>query len=155
MPNPRILIVEDEDTVRLAMEATLRREGYETFSVPDAEQAMDILQRSPVDLIITDMHLPGASGIELLHKTRANYRNTAVIMMTAFGTVQSAVEAMKSGAYDYVTKPVHSYELKILVKRFLDHHRLIEEVDVLRSCLDQRYGFENIIGSSATLISGR
>jgi two-component system, NtrC family, response regulator len=152
MPNPRILIVEDEDTVRLAMEAALRKEGHDTLSVSDAEQAMDILQRSPVDLIITDMHLPGASGIELLHKTRANYPSTAVIMMTAFGTVQSAVEAMKSGAYDYLTKPVHSYELKILVKRFLDHHRLIEEVDVLRSCLDQRYGFDKIIGSSATLM---
>ena len=152
MPNARILIVEDEDTVRLAMEAALRNEGYETLAVPDAEQAMDILQRSPVDLIITDMHLPGASGIELLHKTRANYPSTAVIMMTAFGTVQSAVEAMKSGAYDYVTKPVHSYELKVLVKRFVDHHRLTEEVDVLRSCLDQKYGFENIIGSSESLM---
>jgi two-component system NtrC family response regulator len=72
--------------------------------------------------------------------------------MTAFGTIQSAVEAMKAGAYDYITKPVHPYELRALVGRALEHHRLIEEVNVLRSCLDRKYGFESIIGSSATLL---
>jgi two-component system NtrC family response regulator len=72
--------------------------------------------------------------------------------MTAYGTIQSAVEAMRSGAYDYITKPVEPYDLRALVSRALDHHRLIEEVQVLRSCLDQKYGFENIIGSSGSLM---
>lgn len=153
MPNHRILIVEDEDTVRFAMEGVLRKEGYETISVPDAEQAEGILQRTHVDLVITDMHLPGASGIDLLRRVRKENPSAGVIVMTAFGTVQSAVEAMKSGAYDYLTKPVHSYELKVLVHRFLDQRRLVEEVDVLRSCLDDKYGFENIIGSSRVFMS--
>ena len=72
--------------------------------------------------------------------------------MTAFGTVQTAVEAMKAGAYDYLTKPIHPYELKTLVRRSLEHHRLLEEVQVLRSCLDEKFGFEAIIGSSAALL---
>src|SRR6478672_10802426 len=72
--------------------------------------------------------------------------------MTAFGTVQTAVEAMKAGAYDYLTKPIHPYELKSLVKRSLEHHRLLEEVQVLRSCLDEKFGFEAIIGSSPALL---
>jgi DNA-binding NtrC family response regulator len=72
--------------------------------------------------------------------------------MTAFGTVQTAVEAMKAGAYDYLTKPIHPYELKTLVKRSLEHHRLLEEVQVLRSCLDEKFGFEAIIGSSPALL---
>jgi two-component system NtrC family response regulator len=152
MGNSRILIAEDEDTVRHVMDAVLRKQGYETTSVSNAEQAMEVLQRSPVDLIVTDLHLPGASGIELLKKARGIYGETAVIVMTAFGTIQSAVEAMKAGAYDYLTKPVHPYELTELVSRALNHRKLTEEVELLRSCLEQKYGFENVIGSSACLM---
>src|SRR5689334_12943373 len=112
MASARILIAEDDQTVRQATEAVLKKEGYDTICAPDAEQALDILQRSRVDLIITDLNLPGASGIELLRKARMIYTGTAVIVMTAYGTIQSAVEAMKAGAYDYLTKPIHSYELK-------------------------------------------
>jgi DNA-binding NtrC family response regulator len=152
MANPRILIAEDEDTVRHVMEAVLRKQGYATTSVSNAEQAMEVLQRSPVDVIVTDLHLPGASGIELLKQARGIYSETAVIVITAFGTVQSAVEAMKAGAYDYLTKPVHPYELTEVVSRALDHQKLTEEVELLRGCLEQKYGFENIIGSSACLM---
>src|SRR5215467_7088104 len=81
-----------------------------------------------------------------------DYPETAVIVMTAFGTIQSALESMKAGAYDYITKPIHPYELKAIVKRSLDHHRLLEEVQVLRSALDRKYGFEEIIGSSPVLL---
>src|SRR6516225_5626130 len=102
MTTPRILIAEDEDTVRQVTEAVLKGEGYDTIGVPDAEQALEALQRDRVDLIITDLHLPGASGIDLLKKARAIYPGTAVVVITAFGTVQSAVEAMKAGAYDYL-----------------------------------------------------
>ncbi len=152
MASARILIAEDDDTLRQVMEAVLRKEGYETICASDAEQATEILQRSPLDLIITDLHLPGASGIDLLKKARSIYSETTVIVMTAFGTIQSAVDAMKAGAYDYLTKPVHPYELKALVSRALEHHSLIEEVNRLRICLDQKYGFESIIGSSDRLM---
>jgi two-component system NtrC family response regulator len=81
-----------------------------------------------------------------------DYPETAVIVMTAFGTVESAVDAMKAGAYDYITKPIHPYALKALVKRSIEHHQLLEEVQVLRSCLDRKYGFEEIVGSSPSML---
>jgi two-component system NtrC family response regulator len=134
------------------MQLQLKKLGYEATAAPNAERAMDILQKFPQELVITDLNLPGISGIELLKKIRSEYVGTAVIVMTAYGTIQSAVEAMRCGAYDYITKPIEPYDLKALVSRALDHHRLIEEVQVLRTCLDQKYGFENIIGSSAALM---
>ena len=152
MAAEKILIVEDDETLRDVMHLQLKKLGYEVASVPDVERAMDILQRFPQDLIITDLNLPGISGIELLKKLRSESVGSAVIVMTAYGTIQSAVEAMRYGAYDYITKPIEPYDLKALVSRALDHHRLIEEVQVLRSCLDQKYGFENIIGSSSALM---
>jgi two-component system response regulator AtoC len=152
MAAEKILIVEDDETLRNVMQLQLKKLGYEVALVPDVERAMDILQRFPQDLIITDLNLPGISGIELLKRIRSESVGSAVIVMTAYGTIQSAVEAMRYGAYDYITKPIEPYDLKALVSRALDHHRLIEEVQVLRSCLDQKYGFENIIGSSSTLM---
>src|SRR5439155_8148605 len=152
MPADKILIVEDDDTLRNVMQLQLKKLGYEAAAAPNAEQAIDILQKSPQNLIITDLNLPGISGLELLKRVRSGYPGTAAIVMTAYGTIQSAVEAMRSGAYDYITKPVEPYDLRALVSRALDHHRLIEEVQVLRSCLDQKYGFENIIGSSGSLM---
>src|SRR5215467_1207366 len=152
MPAEKILIVEDDDTLRNVMQLQLKKLGYEAAAASNAEQAIDVLQKLSQDLIITDLNLPGISGIELLKRVRSEYPGAAVIVMTAYGTIQSAVEAMRSGAYDYITKPVEPYDLTALVSRALDHHRLIEEVQVLRSCLDQKYGFENIIGSSGALM---
>src|SRR5215831_18886443 len=148
----RILIVEDDESLRKAMHLQLEREGYEIASASTAEEATSILEKHAQNLVITDLHLPGVSGIELLKKARIDFPDTAVVVMTAFGTVQTAVEAMKAGAYDYLTKPIHPYELKTLVRRSLEHHRLLEEVQVLRSCLDEKYGFEAIVGSSAPLL---
>jgi two-component system NtrC family response regulator len=152
MAAEKILIVEDDETLRNVMQLQLKKLGYEAASVPDVERAMEILQRFPQDLIITDLNLPGISGIELLKRIRSESVGSAVIVMTAYGTIQTAVEAMRYGAYDYITKPIEPYDLKALVSRALDHQRLIEEVQVLRSCLDQKYGFENIIGSSSALM---
>src|SRR5215813_12710723 len=121
MAKDRILIVEDDDSMRRATTAQLEREGYETSSANSAEEALAILEKSLQQLVITDLQLPGKSGLELLKSVRAEYPETAVIVTTAFGTVKSAVEAMKAGAYDYITKPIDSYELKSIVKRSLDH----------------------------------
>jgi two-component system NtrC family response regulator len=153
MAKDRVLIVEDDDGLRQVTQVQLEREGYETSSAVSAELALPILEQSPQQLVILDLHLPGMSGLELLKRIRVDYPETAVIVMTAFGTVKTAVEAMKAGAYDYITKPVQPYELKAIVKRSLDHHRLIEEVQVLRSALDRKYGFEEIIGSSEVLLA--
>jgi DNA-binding NtrC family response regulator len=150
---PKVLVVEDDDNLRQVMQAQLAKEGYETSSAPDVPAALKVLEKSLPQLVITDLNLPGLSGIDLLKRIRNESPGTALIVMTAFGTVQSAVEAMKFGAYDYIVKPIHPYELKALVSRALDHHRLIEEVQVLRSSLDEKYGFEQIIGSSRPLLA--
>jgi DNA-binding NtrC family response regulator len=152
MSTGKILIVEDDENLRKVMHVQLEREGYETSSASTAEEAIATLEKSAQNLVMTDLHLPGISGIELLKKLRLDYPETAVIVMTAFGTIQTAVEAMKAGAYDFLTKPIHPYELKMLVKRSLEHHRLLEEVQVLRSALDEKYGFEAIVGSSSQLM---
>jgi two-component system NtrC family response regulator len=151
MSDARILIVEDDENLRQVLQIQLKREEYQVTTAANAEQAIDLLQKFPQDLILTDLSLPGISGIELLKRVRTDYPDVLVILMTAFGTIQSSVEAMKSGAYDYITKPVHPYELRALLSRAFERNRLIEEVHVLRTCLDKKYGFENIIGSSGSL----
>jgi DNA-binding NtrC family response regulator len=153
MPKDRILIVEDDDGQRQVTQVQLEREGYETNSALSAELALPILEGSLHQLVITDLHLPGMSGLELLKHIRLEYPETAVIVMTAYGTLKTAVEAMRAGAYDYVAKPVHPYELKMMVKRSLDHHHLLQEVQVLRTALDRKYGFEEIVGSSDVLLA--
>ena len=153
MNKDRVLIVEDDEGLLQVTQVQLEREGYETSAALSAELAVPILEKSLQQLVITDLHLPGMSGLDLLKRIRMEYPETAVIIMTAFGTVQTAVEAMRAGAYDYVVKPIHPYELKSIVKRSLDHHRLLREVQVLRSALDRKYGFEEIVGSSGALLA--
>jgi DNA-binding NtrC family response regulator len=153
MTKDRILIVEDDEGLLQVIQVQLDREGYEASAAPSAELAIPILEKSLQQLVITDLHLPGMSGLDLLKRVRIEYPETAVIVMTAFGTVQTAVDAMRAGAYDYLVKPIHAYELKAVVKRSLDHHRLRREVQVLRSALDRKYGFEEIIGSSEQLLA--
>src|SRR5262245_5573141 len=147
-----ILLVEDDAGLRQVMRAQLSKKGYDVYPAHNAEQALELSQKKTYDVVLCDLHLPGMSGIELLKRVRAESPGTIVILMTAYGTVQSAVEAMKSGAYDYITKPIHPYELKMVLTRAIEHKGLIEEVSALRSCLDQKYGFENIIGSSKPLM---
>src|SRR6516165_10704911 len=94
----KLLIVEDDENLRKVMHVQLERDGYGISSAPTAEDALAILEKSPQNLVIADLHLPGMSGIELLKKVRLDYPDTAVIVATAFGTIQTAVEAMKAGA---------------------------------------------------------
>jgi DNA-binding NtrC family response regulator len=96
--------------------------------------------------MISDLKMPGMSGIDLLKKMRAGYPETIVVVVTAFGTVESAVEAMKLGACDYITKPVNPDALELCVGKALERVHLLEEVRTRRSTLDQKYGFENILG---------
>jgi two-component system NtrC family response regulator len=152
MGSIRLLIVEDEPGLRQVLQIQLEHEGYLARSVSSAEEALPILEKLPHDLVITDLNLPGASGIELLKRVRAIDPQIAVIVMTAYATVETAVQAMKEGAYDYITKPIHPYELQALIERAVDHHRLREQVEILRTCLDRKYGFEEVVGSSQSLL---
>ncbi len=152
MSSQRILIVEDDVNLQRVLQAQVERMGHIASIAGDVPSARAILQSAHQDLVITDLNLPGFSGLDLLKIVRAEYPETTVILMTAFGTVATAVEAMKAGAYDYLTKPLHPYELQSLINRALERSRLIEEVRVLRSNIDRKYGFESVIGTSNALL---
>src|SRR5262249_40352475 len=137
----RILVVEDDESLRRVTQVQLEKCGYVTAVAADVPEALEHLEKEPSDLVITDLNLPGASGRELLKRARREYPETRVVVVTAYGTIETAVEAMKAGAYDYITKPVHPDELRALVHRVLERRQLIEEVRVLRTSLDQKYGF--------------
>lgn len=148
----RIMVVEDDESLKRVTQVQLEKCGYQTSVATDASEALTLLEHEAVDLIITDLNLPGMSGLELLKKVRIEYPETTVVVVTAYGTIETAVEAMKAGAYDYIAKPVHPDELRALVERVLERHRLIEQVRLLRGSLDEKYGFENIIGRSSSLL---
>ena len=150
--NKRVLVVDDDGSLRRVTQVQLEQAGFQTTTAADASEALAILQKSAPDLVITDLKMPGMSGIDLLRRIRADYPEVLVIMLTAFGTVESAVEAMKAGAYDYITKPVRPDELELVARRSLEHLQLLEENRSLRSSLDAKYGFENIIGRSNSLL---
>ena len=152
MTKKRILVVDDDESLRWVTQAQLQQSGYEVTAEADGNAALESMRQAPPDLVITDLKMPGMSGLELLRKIRTDYPGIIVIMVTAFGTVENAVEAMKAGAYDYVTKPVNMDELRLIVNRGLEHLDLQEEVRLLRSSLDQKYGFENILGRSNSLL---
>jgi DNA-binding NtrC family response regulator len=148
----KILVVEDDESLRRVMQVQLEKAGHKTAVAGDVRQAVEILDRQAQDVVISDLNLPGASGLELLKRIRAEHPETVTIIVTAYGTVATAVDAMKAGAYDYLTKPVHPYELKAVVDRVLEKKRLVEEVRILRNSIDQKFGFENNIGHSPVLM---
>jgi two-component system NtrC family response regulator len=150
MRSDRILVVEDDDTVRSVTRAYLAKIGYKTTEAADVPAALEVLRSEPQDLVISDLNLPGASGLELLRTIRLEYPETAVVMITAFGTVETAVAALKTGAYDYLLKPIHLSELAAVADRALEHVRLVEEVRLHRN-LDEEHGFESMIGRNRGL----
>jgi len=151
MSSRRILVVDDDASLRRVTQVQLEDEGYTVMVAASGEEAKIILARKPQDLVITDLSMPGISGVDLLKHVRAEYPDTIVVLITAFGTVETAVQAMKLGAYDYITKPVNPDSLRMVVTRALEHLSLQEEVQTLRRALDQRPGFENIVGRSDAL----
>ena len=152
MIDKRILVVDDDESLRWVTQVQLQQNGYQVNAAADADQALAMIREALPDLVITDLKMPGISGLDLLKKIRTEYPEVMVIMVTAFGTVETAVEAMKAGAYDYITKPVNMEELRLMVSRGLDHLNLREQVRILRGSLDRKYGFENIVGQSNSLL---
>jgi two-component system NtrC family response regulator len=153
MTKTRILVVDDDDNLRWVVQTQLEDAGYEVDTAADGAAALTAIQASRPALVLTDLKMPGMSGLELLEKLREDEPDLPVIMITAFGTIQNAVEAVKSGAYDYLTKPIDQDDLILAIRRALDHTHLMREVRTLRESLDRKYGFENIIGHSEALVS--
>jgi len=152
--NPaRILVVDDDENLRWVLHTQLEEMGYSVAGAAHGAAALQAIDRQAPDLVLTDWKMPGMSGMELLERIRRDYPELPVLIITAFGTIQSAVQAMRAGAYDYLTKPIDYDELGIAVSRVLEHFRLVEEVRTLRASLDRKYGFENIIGHSEALLS--
>ncbi len=152
MTKNRILIVDDDPSLRRVLEVQLEQEGYAAVSAGSAQQALSMLQVQGYDLVVADLKMPECSGIALLRQIRSQHPETVIIILTAFGTVETAVEAMKAGAYDYLTKPVHADELSLVVRRALEHSLLVKEVRSLRASLNEKYGFDNILGHSDALL---
>src|SRR5579863_9640284 len=143
-----ILIVEDEAKMRRLLELRLGEEGFLVHSAPDAEAGLQLLVREKPDLVVTDLRLPGMSGLEFLQAVKRANAALPVVVMTAYGTVESAVEAMKVGASNYVTKPFSFDELVLVIRKELDAHRLREENRSLREALGRRYAYKNIVAQS-------
>jgi DNA-binding NtrC family response regulator len=149
VPNrSRILVVDDEANARTALAELLRDEGYEVETAADAFKALGKLDSFAPHLVLTDLKMPGMDGIELMKKIHAAQRGCAVIVMTAFGAVESAVEAMRAGAVDYLTKPINFDELLIVAERALDQQRLRTEASQMRARLSERFSPGNLVGNS-------
>src|SRR5487761_2540045 len=137
--------------MRRLLELDLNEAGYQTFSAADAEKGLDLLRREQIDLVITDLKLPGSSGLEFLQAAQRINGGLPVIVMTAYGTVETAVEAMKAGASDYVLKPFALAEMRLVVQKELDVRRLREENRNLREALGRQYNHPNIVARSAKM----
>ena len=148
MIKARILVVDDEEIVLRSCRKILEGGGHDVLTVLSGQGAFDILEKEPIDIVITDMKMPGIGGIQVLEKVKEKYPDIAVIMITGYSTVQSAVQAMKLGAFDYIPKPFTPDEVLIVVEKALEKKSLIIENIYLRKELEAKYGFDNIIGSS-------
>ena len=144
----RILIVEDEKSMREVLKILLEEEGYDTTSAADGLQAIEKIQQDIFDLVITDIKMPRADGFEVLRKVREISPSSIVIMITAFGTTESTIEAMKLGAYDYIHKPFKIDEIRLIINKAFEKKRMSEELTLLREKVQTTYRLENIIGKS-------
>jgi DNA-binding NtrC family response regulator len=148
----RILVVDDEATQRELVCGYLNKQGFEVFAAPSAERALELFRLEPVELILTDQRMPNLSGLDLLKAAQAINPETSVIVMTAYGNIETAVESMKAGAADYLTKPLHLEELLHKIRRIREQCRLYEENRELREELKERHRIEGVIGESGQML---
>lgn len=143
-----ILIVDDEPLVRNFLNEVLKKEGYRVDMTADGESALKKVEKSYYDVIITDVRMPGVDGLTLLNKIKQLSPSTAVIVITAYGSIENAVEAMKIGAYDYLTKPIIPEQIKIVIQKVCKYKNLLEENRYLRWEVNQPYGNYELVGKS-------
>ncbi len=146
-----ILVIEDDPVQRKALQEILRQEGYEVDAAANGEAGLERLQEIPFDLVLTDLNLPGISGMEILSYLVRHRPDAPCIILTGYATIKNSVAAMRQGAFDYVAKPVDPQELRLLVRRALEHRRLQQENLHLKKQLYRRFGFTNIIGASEAI----
>ncbi|HTY78816.1 MAG TPA: sigma-54 dependent transcriptional regulator [Candidatus Bathyarchaeia archaeon] len=147
----RVLVVDDEKSMRDLLSITLEKEGYDVLTAAGGEPAIEMLHRDPVDAVITDLRMPKVDGLQVLRAAKEISPDTAVIVITAVASTETAVEAMKLGAYDYITKPFKLDEANLIVRNALERKRLKDENLYLRRQLATQHRFENIIGKSGRI----
>lgn len=151
--NERLLIVEDEETLCESLKRVLLKDGYEVDTAVSAEAALKYVEDSAYDLVITDIILPGIDGIELLRRLKLKFPEQIVIIITAYASIETAVGALRAGAYDYVIKPIIHEEIKRIVRNALRERSLVAENLILKKQIEERYDFEKIVGESKEITS--
>jgi two-component system response regulator PilR (NtrC family) len=147
----KILVVDDEESIREFLDIMLRKEGYEVTCAEDGQKAIETLKKKNFDMIISDLQMPRVTGMELLKHVRDTYPETFFMIITAFGTTESAVDAMKMGAYDYITKPFKIDEVRINIANALKSRNLEVENRSLKKELQREYSFQNLVGNSESM----
>ncbi|MGZ8406047.1 MAG: sigma-54-dependent transcriptional regulator, partial [Nitrospira sp.] len=143
-----ILVVDDEVNIRNALVTLLERKGYQARGAGAAEEALSLLEKTSMDLVMTDLRMPGIGGMDFLRRLRTHWPGTEVVVMTAYGSIEPAVEAMRAGAYDYLTNPIDRERFSIVVDKALERHRLAIENQQLRDRLETRTRFDQLVGES-------
>jgi len=147
----KILVVDDEAIVRESLQDWLTSAGYQVFTAENGPKALDIIGREKMGIVITDLVMPGMDGIELMKRAKEILPSIEVIIITAYGSIPTAITAMKDGAYDYIEKPFCPERAELLVEKLAEHQELVEENLSLRQRLEDRYRFENIIAKSSKM----
>jgi len=147
----QVLVVDDEEDLRKAIVDILTVDGFEVDQAGSAEEAAEKLSQTAYDVLITDHNLPGKTGVELLEESLVRYPEIIGVVITGYGTIETAVSAIKKGAYNYLTKPFKLVELPIMVRKGLKERQLRFENQYLRKQLDEKYGFSNIIGTGRAM----
>ena len=151
MASERILIVDDEDGMRRLLSRVLTREGYDASAVGSGAEALRLVASERFDLVVTDIKMPEMDGLQLLAELKEYEPSLPIIVITAYGTIENAVQALRSGAYDYIAKPFENDEIKLTVAKAFERERLLAENRYLHAELEGRYDFSGIVGSSTAM----
>jgi len=143
-----ILVIDDEEILQDVLTSLLQKEGFNTFNAKTGQEGLDLLAKEDIDLVLLDLMLPDLSGNEVLKKIRATDPEQVVVVITAFSSIEGAIEAMREGAFHYIPKPFKNEEVLLTIRQGLERRRLATENRALKAELKQRYGFDNIIGKS-------
>ncbi len=152
IPMPTILVVDDEPNYLIVLSELLRDENFEVYTAPGTDEAMSIVKEVDLDLVITDMQMPGKDGSVLMHEVKSHNEDLPVIVITAYAEVEKAVAAMQAGAFSYLAKPFSNDELIATISRAVSHYKLIKENIRLREEMKQRSGFDTMIGKNPQMI---
>ncbi len=143
-----IMVVDDEKSMRDFLNIFLKQEGYHVICVPSGKNALELLEKEELDLVITDIKMPDVSGVDVLKKVNALNLNTPVIMITAFSSNETALEALNQGVYDYISKPFNVDEMRIIIRRALEKKRLLDENACLKTELEEKHQYSQMLGKS-------